>query len=272
MVDISVSLLVPGSEAAYSDFLEKNSGALFYHSLKYRNFLKKILVDSNDLYFLAYQNAEIVGVLPTFIKKLADQKSIINSLPFFGSHGGVLISNSINCSTEVKKTLMDKLLNVVKQENTVSLTIIDNPTAIESKFYENYTQPSDQRISQITDISISNKNNIEDDLMAKFHYKTRNMIRKGMKSGFAVEKQCSLDAFKELYGLHSENMKVIGGKEKPFFVFKAIYENFESTKDYNIYFAKKNDEVAAVLLVFYSLFFWLKPPSSDGRDFSPCLS
>ena len=22
----------------------------------------------------------------------------------------------------------------------------------------------------------------------------------------------------------------------------------------------------------YSLFFWLKPPSSDGRDFSPCLS
>ena len=25
-------------------------------------------------------------------------------------------------------------------------------------------------------------------------------------------------------------------------------------------------------LNFYSLFFWLKPPSSDGRDFSPCLS
>ena len=22
---------------------------------------------------------------------------------------------------------------------------------------------------------------------------------------------------------------------------------------------------------FYSLFFWLKPPSLDGRDFSPCL-
>ena len=253
MTEISLSLLSAEKEENYEKFLQEHKGALFNHSLKYRNFLRNTLEDSEDLYILAYQDDQIIGILPIFLKRFLDGKSVINSLPFFGSHGGILIANNINNSSHIKKILLDKLFDIANEKKAISLTIVDNPTAVETEFYESYfkKQPSDKRISQITDISVLNKDDVDNELMAKFHYKTRNMVRKSLKSGFSIQTLQTVEAFKVLHGLHSQNMKAIDGKEKPFFVFENIQKIFEAEKDYHIYFAKKNNEIAAGLLIFY---------------------
>ena len=252
MADITNSILSEENETEYVNFLENHPGALFFHSLKYKHFLTVILESSEGMYLLAHSNSELVGVLPIFVKTLDNDRSLINSLPFYGSHGGVLIAEGIENQEEVKKALVDELVGMALEKNAISMTVVDNPAAAQSELYKGLisTEPSDERIGQITNIGV-NMDNLEEELMAVFHSKTRNMVRKGMKSGFEVKRDESLDSIKKIYEIHSQNMEAIGGTEKPLFIFEAIHEIFEAENDYAIYFAEKNGETAAGLLVFY---------------------
>ena len=86
---IEIKRLTVQLEAQYNLFLEDSSMAMFYHSLQYRNFLRSILDDVDDCYFCAFHNDELIAILPLFIKK-GVYGSVINSLPFYGSHGGIV--------------------------------------------------------------------------------------------------------------------------------------------------------------------------------------
>jgi len=253
MSELKISILSVAEEKAYNDFLSHHEGALWYHSLKYRNFLNAILENSEDIYLAAFIGDKIVGILPAFLKRLKDGTSIINSLPFFGSHGGVLIASDIQHSHNVRTKLMDKLFEIAYQNKCLSLTIIDNPIASKEDTYEQYFQssPSDIRTSQISDISIANIDNLEEELMDKFHYKTRNMVRKSLKSNFVITHDESEESFQNLHALHEQNMHKIGGQTKPFLIFKAIQDTFTACDDYRIYFAHKDGVVCAALLVFF---------------------
>lgn len=253
MTNIDIILLSNSTELQYELFLERCKEALFYHSLKYRNFLRKILKSSRDIYLLAIQNNQIVAVLPAFITYLDDRQSIINSLPFYGSHGGVLVADGITQRIHIMTSLMNELLSIANKNNTLSITFVDNPVRHPDNFYEQCLQmdATDYRISQITDITVTNTGSIEEQLMAKFHSKTRNMIRKSFKSKFSIAIDNTFLGFEKIHAIHSENMKIIGGKEKSLTVFESLYQSFQPGKDYQIYFAYKNGEIAAGLLLFY---------------------
>ncbi len=253
MSNVEVSFLDSRGEQEYTNFLENSNGALFYHSIKYRNFLRLILPRAKDIYLIARQNKKIVGALPAFIVGLDNGYSIINSLPFFGSHGGVVLSDKCSKGYDVKRLLIDSLFEVAKKESFLSLTIVDNPFQSHNSDYETIfnMSPSDYRISQVTDMSVTSFDNIHEELMNKFHSKTRNIVRKAQKGDFIIEKNSSLNAFKKLFEIHYDNMMANNGKFKPLFVFEAMHVIFEPEIDYNIYFAYKGTEVAAGLLVFY---------------------
>ncbi len=253
---LTIKLLDKGSEELYTSFLEVTRASLFWHSLKYRNFLREILSSSEDNYFLAMKEDKIVGVLPSFLKRLSDGRGILNSLPFFGSHGSFLISDKIKEGLEkeaIKKALLDALMEKALQKKSITLTIVDNFQSVETSFYESYfnCKPADRRIGQLTDMSLAPNSEIEAGLMEKFHSKTRNMVRKGLKSGFQIACDESQQAMETLYALHSQNMSDVGGKEKPYSVFSAIQKLFKPESDYRIYVAKREGEVAAMMLVFY---------------------
>jgi hypothetical protein len=82
----------------------------------------------------------------------------------------------------------------------------------------------DERIGQITKLPepSSSVERIENELLALYHQKTRNMVRKGMKSGFSVSHSDSEKVMEALHRIHDENILAAGGIPKPRHVFEAI--------------------------------------------------
>lgn len=252
-MSIDVSIIDDADLSAYGRFVDNHPGGLFYHSLKHRQYLSGILGSARACYLAARRDGHIVAVLPAFIQDLADGRTIINSLPFFGSHGGILMSTGGDDRDAVMMALLDKLMTIAKEEKAISLTLIDNPFMPQNDFYKYYfdMEPSDLRIGQITDLSIMSEDNVADALMQKFHSKTRNMVRKAEKAGFDIEFGADLSAFNTLHEIHVRNMQAINGRAKPHIVFEQIFNVFENEKDYRLYFAKKDGKIAAGLLVLY---------------------
>ena len=66
---------------------------MIYHSLKYKKLLLNVINGSSAIYLGAFKNDELVGILPSIIKE-TKVGCVINSLPFYGSNGGILTSSN----------------------------------------------------------------------------------------------------------------------------------------------------------------------------------
>ncbi|MFA5165758.1 MAG: peptidoglycan bridge formation glycyltransferase FemA/FemB family protein [Candidatus Paceibacterota bacterium] len=219
----------------YSDFLLNAETSLFYHSIKYKEFIERLL-NCQSHYLLACENDKILAALPLMSCEGKFGK-VYNSLPYYGSNGGIVGSNVLACEALIKeyRTLA---------ENCSSATIIENPL-------ENYNYDSlpidyqGQRISFINSLDFP-----EDDyLLANIESSTRRNIKKAQSFGIKCEVDNSLMFY--LQSTHYENMGRIGGIPKNPEFFQNISKYFCAGEDYNIYAAKKGGEIVAALLLFY---------------------
>lgn len=235
----------------YDDFVNKVDGGLLYYTRKYRKFLHQVLNCVESEYFLAFNDEKLEAILPIFVQQ-GIWGPVVNSLPYYGSHGGILASKS--CSPLSIAGLQKRFSLFCQEINAVASTIIENPYANPViRDYQWKSDFSDIRTGQVTYLPSNEPHQeLDESLMVIFHSKTRNMVRKGCKAGFDIQVENSELAFYKLYQLHDENMSKIGGKAKDFTTFKTIYDIFTSGSDYNLYVAYRNREVAAALLVLYS--------------------
>lgn len=236
-----IELLTSKYFEIYEAFLEQHECAMLYYSIKFKLFLEK-LTASEALYYIAIENDKIVGALPLMCKSGKFGK-VINSLPYYGSNGGVLAKNDI-----VKNALIKKYLEIINSGEFLASTLIENPLDTNKSYLQLENTENDYRIGQFTKIQGA-YSDIED-LMIKFHYKTRNTIRKAVKSEVTVAVENNM--FQFLEETHIENMQSIGGLAKTKQFFALISEIFEPEKDFNIYVARKDGIPIAALLVFYS--------------------
>lgn len=250
-MSVVITGLSPETESQYQEFLLTIPGALLYHSLKYRDFLRQVLGHhARDRYLLAYEDGELVAALPAFVK-YGPFRAVVNSLPFYGSNGSVVSTDK--CSHAVKAELLNRFVSMCGQEGAITSTIIQNPLAREEQVFRGY-EPDfiDERIGQLTPLpSGVLAEDLADSLMHTFHRKTRNHIRKGETSNFTIECGDNSDNLPELYALHQANMQAVGGLAKSRAVFDAIKDTFEYDLDYRIYTARHNGTVAAAVLVFF---------------------
>ena len=223
----------------YEDFINKFEGGLFFYSIKYKNFLEELL-ECESRYYIVVDDNEILAVYPMMLKK-GKLGIVYNSLPFYGSHGGVL-----SISDDATNMLIKKINEISTLNDTASNMYVSN-------LFENNSNKDfiydieDSRIGQITPIEFNE--NIVENLMETFHYKTRNMIRKAQKSDIGV--YIDNNAFDFLETIHKENMESIGGKPKSSKFFELIKKYFESNLDYDIYVANKDGIYISAMLVFY---------------------
>jgi len=106
---------------------------------------------------------------------------------------------------------------------------------------------SDERIGQISPIGHSQ--DCAEGLMAGFHYKTRNMVRKSQRAGLSV---CvDNTAFDILERMHRENLAALGGAPKPARFFSLVDRYFRPDTDYQLYLAYKDGKPVSALLLFY---------------------
>jgi hypothetical protein len=230
----------------YELFL-KNNNALIYSSNKYRVLLKSFL-QQDDYYFIAIDDHNnILGVLPTFICKNTIHGNVINSLPFYGSNGGILeFDHDINVRNELLRAYDDLAMST----SCVASTIITSPLQDMSDYYEgNYVY--DFRDKRIGQISTFGGDSGKEDLMSLFHSKTRNMIRKAMKLDIEVKIDNSHESFTRFFDIHKDNMAKIGGLSKSYDFFSQVRCHFKADRDYKLYTALLDGKIIAALLLFY---------------------
>lgn len=227
--------------SAYEIFLKSHKAGMIYYTLKFKAFLEK-QTSSNGLYYVVTnEKAEVCGILPLVIKTGPFGK-VLNSLAYYGSNGGILA----NCD-EAKDMLIEKYLELVNSGEYISSTLIENPLDKSYPYHKINTTESDYRIGQLTNIH-GDFLSIED-IMLRFDSKTRNIIRKAVKSGVTVS--IENDKLEFLKRTHFANMEAIGGLAKNDAFFENVPIFFEEGVDYNIYVARLGDEMVAATLVFY---------------------
>lgn len=253
---MNIELMTPQTEDLYEVLNRSKETHLLYTSLVFRNFLKKILPGADEQYLLAFNHGMLVGALPAFSLE-GKYGTVINSLPFYGSNGGILTAPLIENASLVKTELLEAFNDLAVEKNAVATTIISNPLEPDHEFYDTHTKYTliDKRIGQITHLpgeaEASPDKDIEEALMNLFHSKTRNMVRKSQKSGFSVTHSNNESVLRALYTLHTDNLRSIGGLSKPWNVFSAIRDTFKYNDEYRAYFAEYDGQVVAALLLFY---------------------
>jgi len=247
---LEIKVLNADLEEDYRQLLADAPAAMFNHSLRYRKFLQQILCDAEDHYMLSYEAGELCAALPIFHKS-GPLGTVVNSLPFFGSHGGVVAKPNIRKSAIV--SLLDAFSDFCKNQEAICSTLIESPIDFGKEIYRTYSANFyDERIGQMTTLPVQGeKIEVEKSLMNLFHQKTRNMVRKGLKGGFEVSHDGSRNTFEALHSLHEESLRGIGGIAKPLQIFYAISNVFIYDEDYRIYTATHNGEIVSALLVFY---------------------
>lgn len=232
------------NEKDYDEFLKESPYPLFFASSAYKNLLSRFL-NAEPNYLLAVNDiGKIVGSLP-LIKCDSNWGTVFNSLPFYGSNGGVMSFGDNN----VVNQLLRHYKELLGGEKVVSGTIVSSPFEPENEMYEKQLDVrfKDSRIGQVTIFGNVN----EESLMDIFHYKTRNAIRKGIKSRVTVRWECGLDYLDFLSDVHQENMSKINVAFKPKSFFDLLPVLFNYGKQYRIYVAFHNNNPIAALLVFY---------------------
>lgn len=233
---MTVSLLRPEDEVEYTTFVQTRPEALLYASLRYRSFLADLLECDSQYMIARDEGGNVAGILPMMVREGSFGK-VANSLPYFGSHGGVLGGGSAAIA------LTDKF-NEFADQAAVSVWIdhpFDRPNALPVGV--NY---EDMRISQIT--PLEGLDEVEA-LLRIVDGSARRNIQKAQRDGVTV--RVANDRFDFLEEVHRDNMSAIGGLAKQHAFFEKIPRHFQEDADYRLWLAEHNGKPVAALLLFY---------------------
>lgn len=244
-----VSLLSDRDIENYNKFILRDKKTLIYYSNKYRLLLKQFLQAEDNYLIATDKNNNIVGILPSFVCFNPLLGNVLNSLPFYGSHGSIL---EFEGNHEVRAALLNRICELSFEKKCIASTIITTPFEENIECYDQILVDAlhDRRIGQITSLPAISES-LEVDLMASFHQKTRNMIRKAQKVGLTYSNLCTDELFSFLVDTHHENISSMNGLAKPKHFFDLLRENFELNKDYKLYTAFLEDKPIATLLLLY---------------------
>jgi hypothetical protein len=235
---MKIEVLSKAYEEEYTQFLLSHKTSLFYHSIKYKDFLEDILKCQSH-YLLALEENKISGVLPLLVKD-GPLGKVINSLSYYGSHGGIITSHQ-----HVYDTLLNEYNIFINQKDVVCATLIENPlNPMKNKPLHNMI---DQRIGQFT--SIGGLQNYEYSLFKMIDGNRRNEIRRAQKHNVKVVEDNTQINF--IMNVHQLEMKKNNRKFKTDTFFNNINKYFIPGQDFKIFIAYREGKAIAGLLIFY---------------------
>ena len=247
---LEVGKLDGADVAAYEEFIANCEDALFTHSWDYLTLLDKLIPTAKRNCIALKEDGRIRGLLPSMTKEYQGVK-VVNSLPFFGSHGGVILRD--NQDSSAAELLYAAWTRLSAEPNVLASTTIESPFNLidSAKDYLTFTH-SDYRIGQVTDFPVQVLEEYSrKGLLAIFDKRARNSISRSLRSSLKLEIQDSPKDLYQVYDLHVANMKVVGGTPKPETFPAAVIDTFEYGKDYKVFTASDNGKLVAGLLVFY---------------------
>jgi hypothetical protein len=221
---------------------------LIYYTTQYVAFLTDLLSCTDES--IRLQNSLSDDRIPLLVKDGTFGK-VANSLPFFGSHGGPVVSGE---SDENRLALLLELEGLIGLRAYSSVTVVENPfkpLSITEVNALSFLQVVDTRVSQIT-CWPENSEVTEDSLMSIFHQKTRNAIRKGLlRVGEIKEKTRDAEVFEFVVREHISSIKSLGGQPKEKYVFESLRKNLPDFFHIYAAYSKENELVSALLTLEY---------------------
>lgn len=244
----------------YREFCRDLEALTIYGTWSFREFLTDLLGCSAD--YLGAVNAEgdLVAVLPLMSVK-GPYGEVLNSLPFFGSYGGVLGEDAA-----ARDTLWDAYEAKARDSGVAAATVVLSP--FDEVARQPRHDPTDRRIGQFTSLRLGPDPAAA--LKDIIDSSSRRNLRKAENTG--IEVTIDNAAMAEHEAIHRENMQAIGGRPKPAEFFARLPRYFEEGRDYNLYVAKRNGAIVSTLLLFYSgstVEYYIPGTRLDARSYQP---
>ncbi len=238
-MSVSVTPLESVDPYEVDRFLEAHEEALLYQSPRFLRFLKAIL-GCEDLSCVALHEKRIVGLLP-LLARAGPRGKVYNSLPFFGSNGGVLSRHP-----EARDALLAEYAARLRTPGALAGTIVENPFSppVNCNPVHNL---KDTRVAQFT--SLPPDASGFDTFFGRLDSSARRNARKASSEGVTVAAESA-----ELAGLsdlHQAAMEANGGRCKPRRFFEELPRMFEPDRDFSIYVARREGRPVAALQVFF---------------------
>lgn len=248
--------VAPGAPAAdYAAVVRDCGWSMLYAADAYHRFLQRVIPGTATCHLVAYDGNEPVGALPALRTVGRTGGDVINSLPFFGSNGGFLVTRQARDPRSVRRALADAWNAMTGAPDIVAATLVTNPLDPHGPEAGSLLQHDwvEERTGQLTQLpGDADPASLRESLFERFHQKTRNAIRKAEKSGLQVRRSGDEADLRALAELHQGNMAAIGVAPKPWPVFTALRETFEYGHGYEVLVATTGDgAVAAALLVLF---------------------
>lgn len=213
----------PKNSAQLKQFFENNPKAYIQQTPFWAKIISSCGKDI-PIFIVAKKNNTIVGVLPIFIFK-GQQGTIINSVPYPGPLGGVVINPQIVKRNIIFSTLLNAVDEFAQKNNILLATIISSPFIPDHNLYRRYWKPDWEFENYTLFIDLTET--------IQFKYRARNrrrMLNKGRENGFNVEACKTKKDFESWYKIHIKRHKSLGLEPLP----KKLLERFFS------YLVKKN--------------------------------
>ena len=216
-------------EAGIDAFVAAHPGGLIYYTPAFRRYL--LAVAGGQCHSrVAFDDGRVAGILPMLVKD-GPFGPVLNSLPFFGSNGGVLAA-----SPAAESALMAEY-----DRQAAAATVA---TWISHPFMDT-TAPrhdlTDERIAQWTMLPADGS------LPNEIESSARRNIQKAEAAGVSVRE--TADALSFLETTHRENMGAIGGRAKPAAFFSQL-STMTYGRDWRLHVAEHDGAPLAALLTF----------------------
>lgn len=239
-----VELLSAATEPGWESFVARHRELPVYYTLAYRDLLLRIVEGAAEYRVAVAVDGTVTGILPVFARG-GPHGEVVNSLPFYGSHGGIAAD-----SAEARAALAAAWNERVGQPQVLTATAVGSPFGDDDGLEGLRADVTDRRIAQFTPLDVPGAPAApEDGLMASFHQKARNLVRKGARQGFNVSVEN--DAWELLRGIHEETMTAVGRTPKPASFYSAVAAALRPGDGYRIYVAREQGEPVAALLNLY---------------------
>ena len=248
---IRVEPLQENQEAAYDKLAASWPESLIYGTLAYRSFLRR-MTGADDRYLVALRGRDIVGGLPVFALTDPQLGTVLNSLPFYGSHGGCLVHPEETDRLTVKRAILEAFRDMAQANGILAACLIEPLREPDTNLYREILPARlyDERIGQLSRLPNAADAEISEGLMTSLDKKTRNMVRKALKSGVRVRTGNSNEDWHFLWQTHRVNIEALRGLAKPWKFFETIQETIPAEQR-SLWIAEHEGRRVAGLLLFY---------------------
>jgi hypothetical protein len=248
-MNLHVSRLAENDRAAYARLANEDSDALIYASPDYQDFLAAALGGESHV-LGCWMGDRLVGVLPAFVSAPTDLGRVVNSLPWYGSHGGCLVAADV--AAAARTALLQAFAELARGDDILSATLV--MPLFEQALADEYAvvlAPTlvDGRIGQVTHFPAPGADRA-DRLMRMFRYPGQ--VRKSLRQGFEYRVTDDDWAWSFLYDVHVENMQAVGGKAKPWEHFSALRRTLPADCRGLSVAMLDGEPVAALLLLYFN--------------------